>query len=332
MAILMRRLCFILILSLAAIVPRPAKAVTDGVAAVVNGKVITFSDVKRYVGDAEQQLVDLGLRGDELVNRIKELRLDALRSLVDRQLIIQEWDSKGLTLPEKIIDDRIDDIVRTNFGGDRAAFIRTLQASGKTLEGFRRQQREDIIVQVMTQKFVQEEVVISPFKIEQYYQKKASELRTDDEIKLRMIFLNPRFKEKRTLADGSSTEVDPQKLLAEEVLAKLDAGGDFADLAKSFTEGAHKSDGGDWGWVSRKTLRKELADVAFGMFPGQHSRVIATDNGYYIIKVEDSRKGRVPPLEEIRGEIEKMILVDERKARRDEWVNTLRQKAYIKMF
>ncbi|MCC6355213.1 MAG: parvulin peptidyl-prolyl isomerase, partial [Verrucomicrobiae bacterium] len=41
---------------------------------------------------------------------------------------------------------------------------------------------------------------------------------------------------------------------------------------------------------------------------------------------------RVPPLEEIRGEIEKMILVDERKTRRDEWVNTLRQKAYIKMF
>lgn len=328
----MRRWTFILALGLAGSLPRPVAAVTDGVAAVVNGAVITFSDVKRFVGDAEQQLVDLGLRGDELVNRIKELRLDALKALIDRRLIIQEWDSKGLALPEKIIDDRIDSIVRANFGGDRAAFIRTLQATGKTLEEFRRQQREDIIVQAMTQKFVQDEVVISPYKVEQYYQKKASELRTDDEVKLRMIFLNPRFKEKRTLPDGSTAEVDPQRALAEEILGKLDAGGDFAELAKSFTEGSHKTDGGDWGWVSRKTLRKELANVAFGLFPGQHSRVIETDNGYYIIKVEDSRKGRVPPLEEIRGEVEKMILVDERKARRDEWVNTLRQKAYIKMF
>lgn len=317
---------------LASVVPGSAPAITDGVAAVVNGEVITFSDVKRFVGDAEQQLVELGLRGDELVNRIKELRLDALRALIDRKLIIQEWDSKGLTLPEKIIDDRIDDLVRSNFGGDRGAFIRTLQATGKTLEEFRRQQREEIIVQVMTQKFVQEEVVISPFKIEQYYQKKATELRTDDEVKLRMIFLNPGFKEKRAMPDGGTAEVDPQKVLADELVGKLDAGGDFAELARSFTEGAHKTDGGEWGWVSRKTLRKELAEVAFGMFPGQHSRVIATDNGYYIIKVEDSRKGHVPPLEDIRGEVEKMILVDERKARRDEWVNTLRQKAYIKMF
>ncbi|HPA19899.1 MAG TPA: peptidyl-prolyl cis-trans isomerase [Verrucomicrobiae bacterium] len=328
----MRRLYFVFALWLVAMFPRPAAAITDGVAAVVNGKVITFSDVKRYVGESEQQLVDLGLRGEELVNRVKELRLDALRALIDRALIIQEWDSKGLTLPEKITDDRVDEIVRTNFGGDRAAFIRTLQAAGKTYEGFRREQKENIIVQAMTQKFVQEEVVISPYKIEQYYQKKASELRTDDEVKLRMIFLNPRFKEKRTQADGTTVEVDPQKVLAEELRAKLDAGADFADLARSFTEGTHKSDGGDWGWVSRKTLRKELAEVAFGMFPGQHSKVIETDNGYYIIKVEDSRKGRVPPLEEIRPEIEKMILVDERKARRDEWVNTLRQKAYIKMF
>jgi len=328
----MRKLYLSLAICVAASLPHPAPAITDGVAAVVNGKVITFSDVKRYVGDAEQQLVSLGLRGEELVNRIKELRLDALRALIDRALIVQEWDSKSLTLPEKILDDRIDDIVKTNFGGDRAAFIRTLQAAGKTYEGFRREQKENIIVQVMTQKFVQEEVVISPFKVEQYYQKKAAELRTDDEVKLRMIFLNPRFKEKRTQADGSVTEVDPQKVLAEELRAKLDAGADFADLAKSFTEGTHKADGGDWGWVSRKTLRKELADVAFNMFPGQHSKVIETDTGYYIIKVEDSRKGRVPPLEEIRAEVEKMILVDERKARRDEWVNTLRQKAYIKMF
>src|SRR5437868_13712832 len=72
--------------------------VVDGVAAVVNGDVITYSQVRGLVGPREK-LLRAQYSGEELVKRIKEAREAALQDLIDRQLIIQAFKKENFQVP-----------------------------------------------------------------------------------------------------------------------------------------------------------------------------------------------------------------------------------------
>ena len=67
-------------------------------------------------------------RGEELVTKIKEARAEALKDLIDRQLIVQAFKKEGYQIPDHYLDQRVQDIIRENFNGDRNTFIKTLQA------------------------------------------------------------------------------------------------------------------------------------------------------------------------------------------------------------
>src|ERR1700744_5386244 len=132
--------------------------VLDGIAAeVASGglkEVVTFSQVRELVGPKEKQAHDT-LRGNELVEKIKEIRLAAINDLIDRALIIQDFKTKGFTIPDYFIDERITTVIHDDFGGDRQAFLRTLAAQGYTLTKFRDFQRDIIIVSEMRKHAVQ---------------------------------------------------------------------------------------------------------------------------------------------------------------------------------
>src|SRR5207249_303319 len=138
-----------------------AQEVIDGMAAVVNGEVITFSQVRELVAQKEKVLRET-LSGQELVDKIKETRLAALNDLVDRQLILQEFKKSGYSIPEYVVDEHIQRIIREEFGGDRSAFLRTLAAQGYTLAKFKELERDKIIVQAMRQKNAQSNGLLAP--------------------------------------------------------------------------------------------------------------------------------------------------------------------------
>jgi peptidyl-prolyl cis-trans isomerase C len=100
-------------------------------------------------------------------------------------------------------------------------------------------------------------------------------------------------------------EIDPKqtKAKAEEVLAKLRAGGDFAALAKEFSaDTGNKDKGGDLGWFGRGMMVKPFEEAAFALKPGELSGVVETQFGYHIIKLDERRMQDSPtgqPVEEI---------------------------------
>src|SRR6478736_6650930 len=98
------KLLFSLFLAIAFFIPRIRAAepeVIDGVAAVVNGDVITFSQVQEVSGPSEHTLREQ-YTGQELVDKIKEARLSTLSDLIDRQLIVQEFKKKQYSIPEYV--------------------------------------------------------------------------------------------------------------------------------------------------------------------------------------------------------------------------------------
>jgi peptidyl-prolyl cis-trans isomerase SurA len=299
--------------------PALAQEVLDGIAAVVNDDVVTFSQVRELVGARERAAKET-LKGQELVEKIKEIRLQAINDLIDRQLILQEFKKSKGQIPDHFIEDRIQTITREEFGGDRSAFIRTLAAQGYTLERFKQLETEKMIVSAMRSQMVKSDVIVPESRILSYYNDHRGEFTTEEQIKLRMIAIRK--------GEGS----DNRRKLIEEIRQKIVDGAAFDDLAKMYSEDSTQDVAGDWGWINRKTLNESLTKAAFSLPARTCSPIIELGNSYYLLYVEEKRAASTKPLGEVHDTIEKKLIQEERQRRQKEWIEKLRKKAYIKMF
>jgi peptidyl-prolyl cis-trans isomerase SurA len=296
--------------------------VVDGIAAVVNGDVITYSQV-RGLSAPREKLLRSQYTGEELEKQLKQLRELALKDLVDRRLIIQAFKKENYQIPDFFVDQRMHEIIRESFGGDRNTFIKTLEAQNYTLGEFKEKEMESMIVQAMRGKNVKKSAIISPPKVEDYYKNHRDEFTTKEEVKLRMIMIPSK-------ADTGNSAA--QKAMTEEVLGKLASGAEFERMAQIYSEDSTRDVGGDWGWIERKTLAAPLEKIAFNMPVGRISNIINYAGNYYIFKVEDKRGGTTKSLAEARPEIEKKLIQLEAQSLQDRWIASLRAKAYIRTF
>ena len=313
-----------------------AQYLADGIAAVVNDKIITYVQINQQVAETVN-ILRQNYQGEELFQRVQEEKLNVLKALIDRELIIQDFKSSGGFIPDTFTNERINDIIRDQYGGDRVAFIKTLYERGITMQKYKDEIQDNAIVGYMRNRNVVQTVLVSPYQIEQYYQQNLRLFQQDEKIKVATIVLHKSlFPSQRTGPDGKPQTYDPQQAIANEIFYKIDTGSDFGELAKSYSEAGNKDEGGELGWVTQNgktAIRSDLWPAIAKLQPGQHTDVIATDDGYYyIVMVEDRAKSSMTPLEDVRAEIEKKIIDDQLQIRQQQWLDSLRAKAFIKMF
>lgn len=296
--------------------------IVDGVAAIVNGDVITYSQV-RALSAPREKLLRSQYKDEELISKIKEARQLALNDLIDRQLILQHFKKENFQIPDHFVEGRMHDIIRQDFGGDRNTFIKTLEAQNFSLGQFKKLETERIIVQAMRGKNAKPNMVVSPTKIDEYYKAHREEFTAKEEIKLRLIMIPSHAKD-----SGASA----QKAMADEIVSKLANGAEFDRMAQIYSEDSARELGGDWGWIERKTLAAPLEKIAFSLKPGKVSNIIEFSGNYYILKVEDRRGGATKSLAEMRDDIEKKLLQAEAQSLQERWLASLRSKAFIRTF
>jgi peptidyl-prolyl cis-trans isomerase SurA len=325
------RPCLAVLLAIGAFAQMPIFTVTaaereatvvDGIAAVVNGEVITYSQV-RALSAPQERMLRQQYTGQELASKLTELRELAVKDLIDRRLVIQAFKKESFEIPDHLVDMRIQEIIRESFGGDRNTFVKTLEAQNFTLGEFKQKEMEKIIVGAMKGHNVKTNSVVSPTKIEEYYRKHRDEFTSKEQIKLRMIMIS---------GHKDTANAPAQKELAEEVLGKLASGAEFEQMAQMYSEDSTKDNGGDWGWIERKTLAEPLEKFAFNMPVARISNIIDYAGNYYILKVDDKHGGTTKSLNEVRADIEKKLVQEEAQQIQERWLASLRQKAYIKTF
>ena len=296
--------------------------IVDGIAAIVNGEVITYSQV-RSLSAPREQLLKSQLTGQELEKKLMELRQLALKDLIDRRLVIQAFKKESYQIPDHFVDQRMHEIIRDSFGGDRNTFIKTLEAQNYSLGEFKEKEMERMIVAAMRSHNVKTNSIVSPTKIEDYYRKHHEEFTTKEQIKLRLIMIS---------GQKDTASAPAQKALAEEVLGRLASGAEFDKTAQVYSEDSTRDNGGDWGWIEHNTLAAPLEKFAFNMPVGRISNIIEYAGNYYILKVEDKHGGNTRSLAEARSDIEKKLLQVEAQGIQERWIASLRAKAYIKTF
>ena len=299
-----------------------APRVIDGIAAIVNGEVITLSQVRALVGPRER-LLRQQFTGEEYRKQLALAEKQALQDLIDRELIVQSFKKEKFSLPDYFVEQRMNDIIRENFGGDRNTFMKMLEAQNFSLSEFKKNEFDKIIVSAMRGKNVNPNMVASPVRIGEYYAKHREEFSSKAEVKLRMIMVPSRA------AEGNSAS---QRALAEEILGKLKTGGDFERMAQMYSEDSTRDLGGDWGWIESKTLAGPLEKIAFSLPVGKVSNIIELGGNYYILKVDEKRGGVTKPLAQVRDDVEKKLRQEDAQRMQENWLAGLRQKATIRTF
>jgi parvulin-like peptidyl-prolyl isomerase len=301
----------------------------DGILAVVNDTIITRYQVWDYTMPARDTLQKESASQPEAVlqQKLNGVISDGLEQLVERQLILHDFDTEGYRMPDSYLDELVHDRIRDQFYGDRVTLMKTLQAEGVTLEQYREKVRDQAVETFMRSKNVAQEIVVSPYKIENYFNAHQDDFKVADEVKLRMIILN------KTSADDTNTVN-----LAREIRAKILAGASFAEMAGIYSQGSQQKQGGDWGWTERYNsdgtpkLLKELDAVAFTLPPGQVSDAIDSSNAVFLVLVEDKHAAHVKPLNEVRDEIERSLRAQEQARLEKQWIAKLKAKTFILRF
>jgi len=302
---------------------RSEPEMVNGIAARVNDAIITFQQIKGEMDEPERQLRShLRSQPDVLKQRLTELRNNTVELLIERLLILDDFNTNpNYKMPESVVEEFIRREIRDKFG-DRARMIKTLEQQGIKLETFRQRIKEKIIVNAMEFKNIGSAVVISPYKIETYYDLHLDDMKVEDEVKLRMIFL----------ANKTDRDAQATKKEGERILSKIKGGAAFADEASANSDDAYKAEGGLRPVEDRKTLREDLAKVAFSLKPGELSEVLEVAEGCYIMKVEEFHPAHTKALKEVRGEIEKKLEGEQRQRLRRQWIDRLKAKAFIRLF
>lgn len=301
---------------------RAEAELVDGIDAIVHDSVITLQEVDNASSRITEQLrEEYADQPDVLRKQLASIYKQTEEELLERQLILHEFQTAGYSIPESIIDQQFEDYIKSNFR-DRVTFIRTLQEEGVTYEKAREDYKDTIIVQEMRYKNIASAVIISPHKVETYYLGHKDDFKEEEQVKLQMIVLT-------NAPDADSTQT---RQLAGEILQKLKQGANFGDMATIYSQGSQAKNRGQWDWVEKSVLRKELADVAFTLKPGEISNVIQTPDAFYIMKVEDRKDAHIKPLSDVRDQIEKLLLAKERTRLQQQWIDKLKKKTFIREF
>ncbi|MCI0358257.1 MAG: peptidylprolyl isomerase [Planctomycetaceae bacterium] len=218
------------------------------VMAVVNGEQITRADL-----------------GRECIRRYGE---EVLESLVNRQLIIEACQARGVQITEKDVSDEIDRIA-ARFGLDRARWLSLLQQE----RGFGEAQykREVVWPMLALRRLAADNVAVSQEEL-----KKAFDTEFGPRVRARLIAVTSKAK-------------------ADEARAKAIANpASFGELSKDYSE--EPGVASSYGVIP--PIRKHIGDAnleraAFSLKPGQISEIVQVANMYYILKCEEQIQGQL---------------------------------------
>jgi parvulin-like peptidyl-prolyl isomerase len=316
----MKKVIVIVVLLCVVSMAQAEKMLVDGIAARVNGDVVTIGEVVRVMMPLQQALVSK-YRGEVLREKLQSTYEDSVDSLIERSLILSAYKEQDMKIPEWLVDERVEEVIRDSFKGDRSELMAVLAREHVSFSEWRETWKDRIIIASMRSSFVGQKIKVSPKSIRERYDKDKDKYRQSGKMKLRMIFL-------RSVGSVASGTAEAR---AGEVFKKLEAGELFADLAKEYSGGSHAESGGDWGWVEPGTLRKEITDGVSKLKPGAVSGVIETKKGLYIVKVEARKEALSRSFEQVRSEIEDELRRESGKEIYEAWVARLAEDAFIEV-
>ena len=286
-------------------------ALLDSYAAVVNGHVITVGDVLSALQPAHDRLAAV-YSGRELEDKLLE-EYEAVRAnLIEAELILLDFEMQGGSVPDHAIENHINTVIHERFQDDRTAFFKALAAERLTFTEWRKQMKDQLIVQLMRQREVSAKIFITPLDLQTAYQRRAAEFNLPERVRLRTLAL--------PAAGGA---VDPDQLAA-----RLQTGAMSFDEAAA--NGATLQDDSDAMDVT--SLAEPIRNAIAALAPGGVSAPVEIQGTRYLVQLSERQPARLRPFAEVAPELEKNLRRAEFERLNRIWIDSLHAKYYVQTF
>jgi parvulin-like peptidyl-prolyl isomerase len=278
-------------------------------AAKVNGQEIPKSELDAQFDVIAKQYPQM-FQGPDAAAREADFRKRLLDNLVDQKLVEQAAKDQGVTVTDAEVDKQIAELKKTY--ASSAAFDDALKKFGTSADKLKAQIRQQLMLQKVTEKLAADQKV-TPADIKAYYLKNKGQFRENGGKRVAHILV----KDQKT---------------AQQLLAQVQGGADFAALAKKYSiDPGSKAKGGDLGFPSTPYVKEFQAAVDQLTKPGQISAIIKTTYGFHIIKLIETRAPRQRTLEQVSDQIAQILKSQRQADAYQKFVQELRKKAKIEV-
>ncbi len=310
----MKRMLFLLILSLfLTITPAMAKTLSK-VVAVVNDEIITSFQLEKAVVAALTQKPDQNQLTTEQFDQIKG---EVLEQMVNNKLRDQRIEELGLKVSEPELNSAIEDVQLKN-GLTPETFEQALAAQGLTLSKYREQIKKEILRYKLLSREVNYKVLVTSSEVRNYYNRHIDEYTIEPKIRVnRISFVIPTGNQEKIAALHKQADVSRDLLLNGEEFDKVLAG--LGDAAT----------GGDMGELVETDLAKPLQLALADLTPGGISQPLELNGLLHLFQVTERTTIDGDPFDMVKGDIEKKLRREKTDIRFDEWQKELRNNAHV---
>lgn len=268
---------FVLLLALPAMGSAQTAITTlDHIVAVVNDEVITRQELNRRY---QETVRGLSKQNTPLPPR-NVLEKQLLERMITELALQQHARNTGIRVDPAQIERALQRIAAQN-QLDLAGLAAALERDGQSLETLRATLRNEFLITRARERDVDNRIMVTDAEIEGYLLTQIQQ-GVETEYNFAHILI--------TVPEGASPEViQARRARAEEVLAQLAAGADFAQLSASHSDAPSALQGGALGWRASGKIPVLFAEALKPLRPGQVSPLLRSGNGFHILKLFDKR-------------------------------------------
>jgi len=303
----------------------PANAADDKdaeIVARVNGKPICKSQLLHDVGTALQKYKKYGMRKPD-PGFVKKLENQALERVIDQELLYQAGQS--LRIPD--LEDKVTEkiaIMKRRYPSEEA-FHAYIKRKGLSIEDLRKSLEKRIYIEQYLEKNALSNPVVPEADIQKYYSENQQGFKRIEQVMVSHILINVN-------KDASPDQEEQARKKITNLKQMIVKGGDFAELAKEYSECKSAPNGGSLGYISRGYMPAEFDNVAFTLKKGGLSDVLRTPLGYHIIKVVDKKPEGIIPFLEVKDFIGRYLTKELSRKQIASHLEELKAKAKIEIF
>ncbi|MGE0404896.1 MAG: peptidyl-prolyl cis-trans isomerase [Candidatus Korobacteraceae bacterium] len=328
---MMKRFFLVLMVALAVSAASAQDSVIEEIIVRVNNAIITRSDLQR----ARRQLQSELQQAREARN-MADREKDLLRDLIDQQLLVQKAGDLGITGDTELIK-RLDDIRKSMNLDSMEALERAATQQGVLYEDFKQNLKNSILTQSTIGREVGSKIRITQEETHKYYEEHKQEMQQPERVRLSELLVST---ETQTADASNGATQDPAALTAaaekkaQEALQAIKNGLPFEEAVKKYAPGT-ANPGGDIGYFERAPgiesgLGEELEKKTFDqMKAGEVSEVIATKQGFIILKVTEHEPPSIPEYSEVENRVQEAVYVSKLQPALREYLTKLREDAFI---
>jgi peptidyl-prolyl cis-trans isomerase C len=300
--LLLPPLYLLLLLSLLAACKQQGEAASPDLIRV-DGRTVSLEQFKKRFAKtlpADQKLTE---------EEKSDLERSFLVQTIDRELALAEADRLGVNVTPEEVEAALREH-RRDYPVD--SFEQMLKAQGVTLEDWRRDLEEGLLMEKVVRQAVYTTVVVTEAEVEDFYREHRDEFDRPAQVRARQIVV--------------ASQEEGQR-----VLGRLRQGEPFDEVARQSSLSPDAEEGGDLGFFSRGEMPPEFDAIVFTQPVGRLSNLVQSEYGFHIFLVEERREALRLPLSAVSDEIRDKLLAEKEERAYQQWLQNLRGRATIEV-